>query len=443
MCSGKRAEMAVTADNPEPDQRRRAGRTRPRAAAWVAVPLGSLNVAFSLLSLLLAGLAGWSLSRYLEQYTLPAAFLAVSYSIVGALIASLRPRNPLGWIFLAVGFSQSLEQFAGTYVEYALVANPGANPGSSLPGGALMSWLSAFTWVPGLSLAITFVPLLFPDGRLPSRRWRPVAWLCTVPLAIFVVLQVYLWPYRGQIPLEQRTPKLSGLIGALSDLLFPLMLVCAFACVSSLMFRYRRAAGTERQQIKWFAYAAASFLTAFVASVYLPFGPITYVPAVLAAPLVPVAVGIAILRYRLYDIDLLINRTLVYGSLTVTLALIYFGGVTATQELFGALTGEEQQSQLAVVVSTLVIAALFMPLRRRIQSFIDRRFYRRKYDAAKTLEAFSAKLRDETDLDALSEDLVGVVRATLQPTHVSLWLHPDPAMKEKTQAAIRASGHHE
>ena len=407
-----------------------------RAAAWVAVPLGSLNVSFSLLSLLLAGLAGWSLSRYLEEYTLPAAFLAVSYSGVGALIASYRPRNPLGWIFLAVGFSQGFEPFAETYAKYVLVSNPG----SSLPDGPLMSWLSAFTWVPGLSLAITFVPLLFPDGGLPSRRWRAVAWLSKAPLAIFVMLQIYLWPYRGRIP----PPKLGGLIGTLSDLLGPLMLVCACACVSSLMFRYRRAAGRERQQIKWFAYAAAGFLTTLVVSIYLPFGPITYVPVVLAAPLVPVAVGIAILRYRLYDIDVIINRTLVYGALTATLALIYFGGVTATQELFGALTGQEQQPQLTVVVSTLVIAALFIPLRRRIQSFIDRRFYRRKYDAAKTLEAFSAKLRDETDLDALSEDLVGVVRMTMQPTHVSLWLHPDRALRgKKKRAAIRESGHHD
>jgi hypothetical protein len=230
-------------------------------------------------------------------------------------------------------------------------------------------------------------PLLFPDGGLPSRRWRPVAWLSTAPLAIFVVLQVYLLPYRGRIP----PPKLGGLIGALSDLLGPLMLVCAIACVSSLMFRYRRAAGRERQQIKWFAYAAV-FLPAWVVSVYHPFGPITYVPLLPAALLVPVAVGLAILRYRLYDIDVIINRTLVYGALTATLALIYFGGVTATQELFGALTGQEQQPQLTIVVSTLVIAALFIPLRRRIQVFIDRRFYRRKYDAAKTLEAFSAKL---------------------------------------------------
>jgi hypothetical protein len=164
----------------------------------------------------------------------------------------------------------------------------------------------------------------------------------------------------------------------------------------------------------------------------------------LILPSIPIATGIAILRYRLYDIDLIINRTLVYGSLTLMLALIYFGGVATTQAIFGALTGQEEQPQLAVVVSTLVIAALFMPLRRRIQSFIDRRFYRKKYDAAKTLEAFSAKLRDETNLDDLSEDLVGVVKETMQPAHVTLWLHPDPALKDtKKRAAIRESGRDE
>jgi hypothetical protein len=153
--------------------------------------------------------------------------------------------------------------------------------------------------------------------------------------------------------------------------------------------------------------------------------------------LIPISIAVAVLRYRLYDIDILINRTLVYVTLTAMLAVVYFGGVTATQAIFGALTGQqEQQPQLAIVVSTLVIAALFNPLRRRIQGFIDRRFYRRKYDAAKTLEAFSAKLRDETDLDALSDDLVGVVRETMQPAHVSLWLRPDTASKKERRAQL-------
>ena len=146
---------------------------------------------------------------------------------------------------------------------------------------------------------------------------------------------------------------------------------------------------------------------------------------------IPTAVGVAMLRYRLYDIDVVINRTLVYGSLTVMLALVYFGGVTATQAVFTVLTGQEEQPQLAIVISTLVIAALFTPLRRRIQTFIDRRFYRSKYDARKTLEAFSAQLRNETDLEALSDDLVGVVRETMQPTHVSLWLRPETTPKGK------------
>ena len=191
--------------------------------------------------------------------------------------------------------------------------------------------------------------------------------------------------------------------------------------------------GEERQQIKWFAYSAAVLLGDFV-FVVLPAQAIAgpgaaFIFIIIGLMGIPVAIGIAILRYRLYDIDRIINRTLVYGSLTAMLALVYFGGVTVTQALFQTLTSQEQLPQLLVVASTLLIAALFTPLRRRLQSFIDRRFYRRKYDARKTLEAFSSKLRDETDLDALSEDLTSVVRETMQPAHVSLWLRPDPAQR--------------
>jgi hypothetical protein len=201
--------------------------------------------------------------------------------------------------------------------------------------------------------------------------------------------------------------------------------------VISLFIRLRRAGELERQQIKWPVYAIALSIggavltfpvSEAIGSVSLKW--IGFVPLVAGVITTPIAMGIAIMRYRLYEIDLIINRTLVYGSLTATLALVYFGGVATTQAIFRTITGHEEQPQLAIVVSTLVIAALFTPLRHRIQGFIDRRFYRRKYDARKTLETYSAMLRNETDLDALSDDLIGVVRETMQPAHVSLWLRP-------------------
>ncbi|HEV3477195.1 MAG TPA: hypothetical protein VG127_06920, partial [Rubrobacteraceae bacterium] len=221
------------------------------------------------------------------------------------------------------------------------------------------------------------------------------------------------------------------LINPMETILYVLALVAA----TSLLVRLRRSRGVERQQVEWFAYAvgmlAVSTTLAYVISEAMDAEWLGWISSVLVvASLVglPVAMSIAILRYRLYNIDVLINRTLVYGSLTAVLALVYFGTIVVLQRVFVALTGE--QSTLAVVASTLVIAALFRPLRRRIQSLIDRRFYRRKYDAAKTLEAFSVKLRDETDLEALSDDLVGVVRETMQPAHASLWLRPHSAPRK-------------
>ena len=222
--------------------------------------------------------------------------------------------------------------------------------------------------------------------------------------------------------------------------ILPLLPMCMFASAVSLVMRYRSSRGDVRQQIKWIAFAASlvaiTYLIAMVASLihpseaWLTAGSVLWlnlltIAALLSFVTIPIAVGFAVLRYRLYDIDLLINRTLVYGSLTAMLVALYFGGIVVLQRVFVILTG--QRSTIAVVVSTLLIAALFNPLRRRIQSFIDRRFYRRKYDARKTLEAFSVKLRDATDLDILSDDLVGVVRETMQPAHVSLWLRPERA----------------
>jgi hypothetical protein len=307
------------------------------------------------------------------------------------------------------------------------------------------------------ALAI-FLVLLFPQGRLPSRRWRIVAWvaLCGATLTalgdMFMPGELPSHPYVenpfGEVAVIGGGFATYDLFGASIVLGLTLQAVSILAALLSLIVRLRRARGDERQQIKWFLYAAVpltacgslitvhsiivTFTTTFLfhpvylLSSWTAFNAVDYLTLV-ALLVVPVFTYIAILKYHLYDIDIVINRALVYGSLTATLIALYFVGIVVLQRVFVALTG--QQSTLAVVASTLLIAALFTPLRRRIQSFIDRRFYRRKYDARKTLEAFSAKLRDETDLDALSDDLVGVVGETMQPAHVSLWLRPDPSLR--------------
>ena len=264
-----------------------------------------------------------------------------------------------------------------------------------------------------------------------------MAWLGGLSIGLICVpASIVLWPERGPALVGPEGTAEEGTSHALFvvvDLVaLPMMLLAGIGAVISLLVRFRRARGDERQQIKWFAAAAALTLVW-----YLVFGQYTRgLPGVIVAlasllilQTIPVATGIAILRYRLYDIDRIINRTLVYGSLTAMLAVVFLGGVATTQALLRTLTGQEKLPQLVIVASTLVIAALFNPLRRRIQSFIDRSFYRKKFDARKTLETFSLKLRGETDLEALNNDLVGVVRETMQPTHVSLWLRPDTVPK--------------
>jgi hypothetical protein len=275
-----------------------------------------------------------------------------------------------------------------------------------------------------------FLDLLFPNGRLPSPRWRWFARFTAIALLPAAILGA-LSPGLILSSTLINPIGIKGLPNASREIeafMYALVVVGA----SSMLARLRHAGSIERQQIKWFAYATAVAISGVILknSVYPAVGLtwVWWVGLVLTTVGVvssPVAMGIAIFRYRLYQIDLIINRTLVYGSLTAVLAAVYLGGVVLLQYAFRALSGEG--SQLAVVASTLIIAALFIPLRRRIKGFIDRRFYRRKYDARQTLEAFSAKLRNQTDLDALSDDLVGVVRETMQPAHVSLWLRPDTA----------------
>jgi hypothetical protein len=381
----------------------------------------------------------------------------VPSALVGAVVASRQPRNPVGWFFVVSATCWAVNEATGRYAVYGLVIEPG-----SLPLAHLMAWPSTWMWEPAFVLIIFFVPLYFPDGRLLSPRWRPVVWLALLFSVGFGVVFGALFPgemdelspgVAGDVPgivnpLGVEALRLLDRVPQVDIILAVVLLVSVLCSVASLVVRFRRSDGEERQQMKWLTYAAAANFATLLLVMSLPAVSAWY-PAVntlsnLVFAGVPVAVGIAVLRYRLYDIDHIINRTLVYGALTVVLALIYFGGVAATQAIYRALTGQEQQPQLAVVVSTLAIAALFTPLRRRIQSFIDRRFYRRKYDARKTLEAFSAKLRDETDLDRLGDELMGVVHQTIQPAHVSLWLPPDATLKDKKKRApIRESGRNE
>ena len=416
-------------------QGRGVNRIGRHTAAWLAWTLAGLCVAMFLASVVLYVLAHssqepTSAGDNLSELLIFVSFLA--FPIVGALIASRHPKNPVGWICLAIGLF---------WMEILL--------GESIPGsGPYPVTIAALTqslWIPPVGLLGIYLILLFPDGKLPSRRWRPLAWLSGVVMVLASLVITF-----GPGPLEGH-PGVRNPLGleALGHpwvatavfivlLLLPLSMV---ASALSLVLRYRRSKGEEREQIKWIAFAASVvvivYLIAMVGSLFFPLGwggagtplwlGLLQQAALVSFTAVPIAVGFAVLKYRLYDIDIVINCTLVYGTLTITLVTLYFGGIVVLQRIFVTLTG--QQSTLAVVASTLAIAALSVPLRRRVQGFVDRRFYRRKYDARKTLQAFSAKLRDETDLEALNKDLVGVVRETMQPAHVSLWLRPATAPK--------------
>jgi hypothetical protein len=411
------------------EQGRRVGGMSHRAAAWLAWSLVALSVALLLGGIVLSRAASsivpdLPFSGETDDSGVVANLVTLlPFSVVGAIIASRHPCNTIGWLFCSVGVTIGLNSFAGDYAEFWLASGFGT---SSL--GEMAAWLSSWLWILLVYVPTSLLLLLFPDGRLPSPRWRPVAWgvalgtaggvvgyaLEAGPLVDFPQIAN---PYGVDGPLV-------GMVGVAGSIVAAGSMV---ASAVSLIVRLRHAGSEQRQQIKWLAYGGAVVVGGIGVGglITLWSVPISIVTMSLSLLGLPVFTGIAIVRYRLYDIDVVINLTLVYGSLTAMLVALYFGGIVVLQRLFITLTGEK--STLAVVGSTLVIAALFNPLRRRIQSFIDRRFYRRKYDAAKTLEAFSAKLRDETDLDALSDDLVGVVRETMQPSHVYLWLRPDTA----------------
>jgi hypothetical protein len=348
--------------------------------------------------------------------------VTVGFSTVGALVASRHPSNLIGWIFCAVGLISAANGFAEAYARRGFVVAPG-----SLAGGALAVWAQNWLWIPLIGVTATFSLLLFPDGRLPSRRWRPIVWTSTAAIAA-TTFGFFAGPLEDELTESIATytnpTGLSGTAGRAAEVLgligFGLLLGSALASIVSLVARFRHSSQMQRQQIKWFAFGGSVLgLTVVVGSALWQVSPVARLLVPASLLLAPASAGIAILKYRLYDIDRIINRTLVYGALTVALALAYLGVVTLLQQLLRPFTGT---SDLAVAGSTLAVAALFRPARARVQAFIDRSFFRHKYDAVQTSEAFSARLREEIELERLSQELLAVVRKTMQPAHLSLWL---------------------
>ena len=332
------------------------------------------------------------------------------FAVVGLAVTLRQPRNPVGWVFLFVGFSPTVGFFSSAYAVRSALTEGG------LPGALFVEWLSSWAWFPGVALLCTFALLLFPDGRLPSARWKPVPYLATLMIALVVAGIAFMpgrmEPFNPALEPSMNPFGLPGAKGFLELLMgvgFPMVPLLGLASAVSMAFRYRASKPAQRQQIKWFAYSTVMLvlIIMFEDPISVLFGEAIADVVFLIGMLFPsVGAGIGILKYRLYDVDLVINRTLVYGLLTAILALTYLAVVVTMQ---GLLAGVAEESDLAVAASTLVVAALFRPLRSRLQAFIDQRFYRRRYDARRTLESFSSRLRDTVDLDSLSCELVGVV----------------------------------
>jgi hypothetical protein len=385
--------------------------TRLARASWVVAIL------LALATIVLLVLSGDNTEGETVAFDAVLAVALLVYPTVGLLIASRRPENAIGWLFCAVGIPLALSTFSYAYATYALVTAPG-----SLPGGTVAAWLTTWVQLPVLFGIPALMFLLFPDGRLLGRRWRAV-----LGLTAAAMLGIGAAPALAPGPMADAAvdgtvnPVGIAAAGPLLDVVAAAAgaaaLLSMLLGVISLTLRFRRSRGVERLQLKWFVSAAVLFILACLGA-FLVF-PENDVPLGLLVigtfAGIPIAAGVAILRYRLYDIDVVINRALVYGALTATLGAAYL----ATVLLVGLAVG---QSGFAVAVSTLAVAALFRPARARIQDAVDRRFYRRRYDATRTLEAFGGRLRDEVDLETLTADLRGVVEETVQPAHVSVWL---------------------
>jgi hypothetical protein len=354
----------------------------------------------------------WRLTVEFITASLGNALIILACAGVGLLIVSRRPGNVIGWVYALVALVFAAGEFAGSYAS------------RPLPGRVWAALVPDLAWIAAIPLGATLLLLLFPTGRPPSPRWRPVVWAAVVATVVAVVAAAltpgpmeYLPGVENPLGLERA----GWALDLVAQVAFGVIAAAVFAAAGSLLVRWRRARGVERQQLKFLAYAAAMLVVVEVGGSWLPHA-LSVVAATSITLLFPVATGIAVVRYRLYDIDRIINRTLVYGLLTALLGAVYAGTVLVLGQVFGGVGGNPPR--WVVAGATLAVAALFQPARRRIQGAVDRRFNRRKYDAAQTVEAFAARLRDELDLDALSAEVLAVVNQTMQPTLASLWLRP-------------------
>jgi len=397
-----------------------------KRSTWVAWSMLAIYLVEWILQLLLS-VANGNFSHLLGGVTLLLAFTA--FMVMGALIVAHQPSNAIGWIFSAIGLLAATGGLAQEYAEYAYITRPG-----SLPGAILAVWFTLWWWFPTLFLTLVFTLFFFPTGRLLSRRWRPAFWLAATTTAAFTMLAALSPGLNLDKDHAVRNPIGIGWVedvekGAVGAGLFVLLAMSEVAALASLVLRFRRSRGEERQQLKWFTYAGALLLLIPLGD-FLPNQNLSTAVFGLLIAFLPVAAGIAILRYRLYDIDRIINRTLVYGLLSALLGAVYAGVVLVLGQLSGGI-GTTPPSW-AVAGATLAAAALFQPARRRIQQVVDRRFNRRKYNAATTIQAFSGRLRDQVDLGTLAAELVAVVDQTMEPTRVSLWLRPTPNQSSDT-----------
>ena len=387
-------------------------RRQSTRVAWALLTVFGASVA----ALVVLSVANGNFQREPLANTVGLLLAFTAFMGVGALIVANRPGNAIGWVFSAIALLAVTGALAEEYAGYAVRTRPGL-----LPGGVLAGWYAGWAWYPTVTLALVFTPLLFPDGRPPSPRWRLVAWLAGAGTALFVALAAV----QPTIELDDGHVVDNPIgVAAVGDpetgFLNITLGLLVVAAVVSLVVRFRRSRGEERLQLKWFTYAAA-LLPVILVGDYLPDAVSNLLFAV-GISLLPVAAGLAVLRYRLYEIDRLINRTLVYGLVTVLLAGVYAGLVLVLGQLSGGVASDPPS--WVVAGATLAVAALFQPARQRVQRLVDRHFNRARYDAVRTVEGFSARLRDQVDLDTLAAELLAVVDQTVQPTRASLWLRP-------------------